>query len=359
MQQFRIDKNPLPKVYRTSEGYIKGTAIVTRTGIFKYVDNQGNIRLELRHPEDVLEEDSLESLKQIPITVEHPTVLVHSSNVKQLGVGLTGETVKVDGENIKTTVTITSIDGVEAINSGKEELSLGYTLDLEEEEGIYNGQPYTHRQKNIRYNHLAIVERGRAGANARLNFDSFECGIIVDENITHERENMVKINIDNVDVEVDEAVKKAYENLNARLDAEIKSKSDIQKEVDSLKARLDEKEEELKKANEMNNDSAISEKAKARVELIAKAGKVVNIDGLYDLSDRDIKLSVIKSRYDNLDLTDKSDDYVSARFDAICEALTNNDEAIKKQQSQAKEVNEPKKNLDALELVKNQWKEIK
>lgn len=359
MQQFRIDKNPLSKVYLTSEGYIKGTAIVTRTGIFKYVDNQGNIRLELRHPDDVLEEDSLESLKQIPITVEHPIVLVDSSNVKQLGVGLTGETVKIDGENIKTTVTITAIEGVEAINNGKEELSLGYTLDLEEEEGIYNGQPYTHRQKNIRYNHLAIVERGRAGANARLNFDSFECGMIVDENITHERENMVKINIDNVDVEVDEAVKKAYDSLNARLDAEIKSKSDIQKEVDSLKARLDEKEEELKKAKEINSDSAISEKAKARVELIAKAGKVVNIDGLYDLSDRDIKLSVIKSRYDSLDLTDKSDDYVSARFDAICEALTNNDEAIKKQQSQAKEVNETKKNLDALELVKNQWKEIK
>lgn len=352
MQQFRIDKNPLPKVYRTSEGYIKGTAIVTRTGIFKYVDNQGNIRLELRHPDDILDEDSLESLKQIPITVEHPTVLVDSSNVKQLGVGLTGETVKIDGENIKTTVTITAIEGVEAINSGKEELSLGYTLDLEEEEGIYNGQPYTHRQKNIRYNHLAIVERARAGANARLNFDSFECGIIVDENIKLERENMVKINIDNVDVEVDEAVKKSFDSLNARLDS-------ATAEADTLKAKLDEKEEELKKAKEINSDSAISEKAKARVELIAKAGKVVNIDGLYDLSDREIKLSVIKSRYDSLDLTDKSDDYVSARFDAICEALTNNDEAIKKQQSQAKEVNEPKKNLDALELVKNQWKELK
>lgn len=352
MQQIRFDKNPLPKVVRTPEGYIKGSAIVTRTGVFKYIDNQGNVRLELRHPDDILEEDSLDSLKQIPITVEHPTVLVDSSNVKQLGVGLTGETVKVDGENIKTTVTITSIDGVEAINSGKEELSLGYTLDLEEEEGIYNGQPYTHRQKNIRYNHLAIVERGRAGANARLNFDSFECGMIVDENITHERENMVKINIDNVDVEVDEAVKKAYDSLNARLDSAIA-------EADTLKAKLDEKEEELKKAKEINSDSLISAKAKDRVELIAKAGKVVNIDGLYDLSDRDIKLSVIKSRYDSLDLTDKSDDYVSARFDAICEALTNNDEAIKKQQSQAKEVNEPKKNLDALELVKNQWKEIK
>ena len=350
MEQLRFDRNPLPKVSKTKEGYIKGMAIVTRTGIFKYVDNQGNIRLELRHPDQVLEAESLESLKQIPITLEHPTVLVDATNAKNLSVGLTGETVKVDGENIKTTVTITALDGINAVDNGKEELSLGYTLDLEEEQGIYNGQPYTHRQKNIRYNHLAIVERGRAGANARLNFDSFEYAMIVDENITHEeRENMVKINIDNVDVEVDEAVKRAYDNLNARLDS-------ATAETDTLKAKLDEKEEELKSAKEMNSDSAISEKAKARVELIAKAGKVVNIDGLYDLSDREIKLSVIKSRYDSLDLTDKSDDYVSARFDAICEALTNNDEAIKKQQSQAKEVNEPKKNLDALEIIKSQWK---
>ena len=163
---------------------------------------------------------------------------------------------------------------------------------------------------------------------------------------------MVKINIDNVDVEVEEAVKKAFDSLNARFDS-------ATAEADTLKAKLDETEEQLKKAKEINSDSLISAKAKDRVELIAKAGKVVNIDGLYDLSDRDIKLSVIKSRYDSLDLTDKSDDYVSARFDAICEALTNNDEAIKKQQSRAKEVNEPKKNLDALELVKNQWKEIK
>ena len=349
MQQLRFDRNPLPKVSKTKEGYIKGMAIVTRTGIFKYVDNQGNIRLELRHPDQVLEAESLESLKQIPITLEHPTVLVDATNAKNLSVGLTGETVKVDGENINTTVTITALDGINAVDNGKEELSLGYTLDLEEEQGIYNGQPYTHRQKNIRYNHLAIVERGRAGANARLNFDSFECGMIVDENITQERENMVKINIDNVDVEVDEAVKRAYDNLNARFDS-------ATAEADTLKAKLDETEEQLKKAKEINSDSLISAKAKDRVELIAKASKIVNADSLYDLSDRDIKLSVIKSRYDSLDLTDKSDDYVSARFDAICEALSNNDEAIKKQQEKAKEVNEPKKNLDALEIIKSQWK---
>ena len=357
MKQLRFDKSQVGKIVKTDEGYLRGEAVVTRCGVFKYLNQDGTIRREARLPEYAFKKESLDSLKMIPVTNNHPTVLVDATNAKELSIGTTGETINIDGENILTTVTINVQDAINEIeNNNKVELSLGYTLDLIEQKGVYNGQEYDCIQTNIKYNHLAVVERGRAGVS-RLNFDSFECGMIVDENITHERENMAcKINIDNVDVEVDEAVKKAYDSLNARLDSEIKSKSDIQKEVDSLKARLDEKEEELKKANEMNNDSAISEKAKARVELIAKAGKVVNIDGLYDLSDREIKLSVIKSRYDSLDLTDKSDDYVSARFDAICEALTNNDEAIKKQQEKAKEANEHKKNLDALEIVKSQWK---
>lgn len=350
MQQLRFDKSQVGKIVKTDEGYLRGEAIVTRCGVFKYLNQDGTIRREARLPEYAFKKESLDSLKMIPVTNNHPTVLVDATNAKDLSIGTTGETINIDGENILTTVTINVQDAINEIeNNNKVELSLGYTLDLIEQKGVYNGQEYDCIQTNIKYNHLAVVERGRAGVS-RLNFDSFECGMIVDENITHERENMAyKINIDNVDVEVDEAVKKAYDSLNARLDS-------ATAETESLKAKLDETEEQLKKAKEINSDSAISEKAKARVELIAKAGKVVNIDGLYDLSDRDIKLSVIKSRYDSLDLADKSDDYVSARFDAICEALTNNDEAIKKQQEKAKEVNEPKKNLDAMEIIKSQWK---
>ena len=349
MQQLRFDKSQVGKIVKTDEGYLRGEAIVTRCGVFKYLNQDGTIRREARLPEYAFKKESLDSLKMIPVTNNHPTVLVDATNAKELSVGSTGETINIDGENILTTVTINVQEAINEIeNNNKVELSLGYTLDLIEQKGVYNGQEYDCIQTNIKYNHLAVVERGRAGVS-RLNFDSFECGMIVDENITHERENMVKINIDNVDVEVDEAVKKAYDSLNARLDS-------ATAETESLKAKLDETEEQLKKAKEINSDSAISEKAKTRVELIAKAGKVVNIDGLYDLSDREIKLSVIKSRYDSLDLTDKSDDYVSARFDAICESLSNNDEAIKKQQEKAKEVNEPKKNLDALEIIKSQWK---
>lgn len=350
MQQLRFDKSQVGKIVKTDEGYLRGEAVVTRCGVFKYLNQDGTIRREARLPEYAFKKESLDSLKMIPVTNNHPTVLVDATNAKELSIGSTGETINIDGENILTTVTINVQDAINEIeNNNKVELSLGYTLDLIDQKGVYNGQEYDCIQTNIKYNHLAVVERGRAGVS-RLNFDSFECGMIVDENITHEeRENMVKINIDNVDVEVDEAVKRAFDSLNARFDS-------ATAEADTLKAKLDETEEQLKKAKEINSDSLISAKAKDRVELIAKASKIVNADSLYDLSDRDIKLSVIKSRYDSLDLTDKSDDYVSARFDAICEALTNNDEAIKKQQSQAKEVNEPKKNLDALEIIKSQWK---
>ena len=349
MEQLRFDKSQVGKIVKTDEGYLRGEAVVTRCGVFKYLNQDGTIRREARLPEYAFKKDSLDSLKMIPVTNNHPTVLVDATNAKELSIGSTGETINIDGENILTTVTINVQDAINEIeNNNKVELSLGYTLDLIDQKGVYNGQEYDCIQTNIKYNHLAVVERGRAGVS-RLNFDSFECGMIVDENITQERENMVKINIDNVDVEVDEAVKRAFDSLNARFDS-------ATAEADTLKAKLDETEEQLKKAKEINSDSLISAKAKDRVELIAKASKIVNADSLYDLSDRDIKLSVIKSRYDSLDLTDKSDDYVSARFDAICEALANNDEAIKKQQSQAKEVNEPKKNLDALEIIKSQWK---
>lgn len=62
-------------------------------------------------------------------------------------------------------------DAIEAIKRGKQELSLGYTLDVIEELGIYNGEKYTHRQKNVDYNHLALVNQGRAGRTARVNLD--------------------------------------------------------------------------------------------------------------------------------------------------------------------------------------------
>ena len=60
----------------TEEGYIKARAIVTRCGVFLYKNADGTVRKELRHPDDVLVQDSLESIKMIPVVNISPVFTV-------------------------------------------------------------------------------------------------------------------------------------------------------------------------------------------------------------------------------------------------------------------------------------------
>lgn len=168
---FHADRAQLPRVVRTPEGYLRGEAVVTRLGVFQYDDEAGAYRFELRHPDDVFAQESLDSLKMIPVTVGHPPEQITSANVSRYAVGATGEHVRVDGDKIVVPILITHRDGVEAAREASQ-LSLGYNLKLVEERGTYYGEPYTHRQTAIRYNHLALVPSGRAGVTASLNFDA-------------------------------------------------------------------------------------------------------------------------------------------------------------------------------------------
>ena len=71
---------------------------------------------------------------------------------------------------IEQLVTFFNSDTIDEIKSGKkEELSLGYDLTLDKEEGTWNGVPYNCRQRNIRYNHLSVLKRGRGGQNGRAS----------------------------------------------------------------------------------------------------------------------------------------------------------------------------------------------
>ena len=51
------------------------------------------------------------------------------------------------------------------------ELSCGYNLRLDETPGVWEGQPYDAIQRDIEINHLALVDKARAGEQARLNID--------------------------------------------------------------------------------------------------------------------------------------------------------------------------------------------
>lgn len=169
----RFDYGELREATKTSQGFLLIPAFATRTGVFTYMDGNGEIRRELRHPDDVFAPESLCTLKYAPVTIEHPPEMLTPSNVGKYQVGHVTERVEVNRDLVDTDVIIEHQEAIDAVEKeGMRETSSGYLADVVEEVGEFNGAPYNYRQKNIKYNHLAIVRRGRAGPEVRLRLDA-------------------------------------------------------------------------------------------------------------------------------------------------------------------------------------------
>lgn len=70
---------------------------------------------------------------------------------------------------LRVTLIITDQQAIDAITSGTaKELSAGYAFDPELSSGEYQGEKYDFIMKNIRGNHVALVEEGRAGPDVRV-----------------------------------------------------------------------------------------------------------------------------------------------------------------------------------------------
>src|SRR5579875_1982482 len=181
-KQRRYDIGELRQASRTPQGFLKIPGFATRTGVFPYLDANGKTRRELRHPDDVFDPASMETLKYAPVTIEHPPEMLNPENVSQYSVGHTTERVEKIEEKLDTDLIVEDQAGIDAIEKdGIRELSCGYEADIVEEDGVYNGAPYDYRQINIRYNHLAMVKRGRAGPEIRLRLDSKDAVMQPDE----------------------------------------------------------------------------------------------------------------------------------------------------------------------------------
>jgi len=308
---------------RTPEGFIRDTPIVGRAGILRYKNADGSDRYEYRPPEEAFKAESLASLLGKPITVGHKAMVdsENAASVKPIGTVLSEG--RQDDGSIRADIVIYNLD------TDARELSCGYTLDLDEVSGTTpDGQHYDAIQRNIRYNHVAVVPKGRAGI-ARLNMDGEQ---VIESHEDKEggnkdmAENMTKIRLDGgLEYEAAPEVGVYVEKLRAendklRKDAE-DAKAESAKEKDTLQAKLDaavaendkmkkehaDAEEQAKK----NFDSAVT----ARVKLLEIA-KDNRIDKAEEMTDADIKTAVIKAvRGDSVNLDGKSADYIEAAFD--------------------------------------------
>lgn len=169
MKVQRFDSLPLDATYFTDEGYLVDHPIVTSVGIFVYHNPDGSERRELRLPEEVFAEKSLASYKGKPIIVTHDAGYVDTDNVKEESIGTILSGGYRDGDDVRAEIIIHDTDSLKKYKM--RELSCGYNLRLDETPGVWEGQPYDAIQRDIEINHLALVDKARAGEQARLNID--------------------------------------------------------------------------------------------------------------------------------------------------------------------------------------------
>lgn len=336
--EIRYDSYPVKSVKVDSDGTMRGAALVTKCGVFPYKNNDGSIRFELRHPDDVFNRESLDSLKLKPVTNQHPPLsgnppsrLVTPENFKKLAIGTTGENPKREGEFVSTSVVINDESGIKAIQAGCQQLSCGYHCDVMEEEGFFEGMKYSHRQKNIRYNHLSIVHNGRAGSSVRLNLDSLED--LINENNVEENfmsgEKMESVRIDGISYKADPEVinklntyEEGMKSLKEKVDSLEDELNKSKLELETTKAHRDDFKDKLEKSEKIDHDEEIRKHAKILAHVMGVAKQVdPEMERLDNMNSEEIMTAVVSKKFPNLDISDKSIEYITARFDVVCEDL--------------------------------------
>jgi hypothetical protein len=281
---------------------------------------------------------------------------------------------------------VTDKETIDAIMRGDvREVSCGYKVDYSAEPGVTSdGQHYDGIQRNIRGNHVAIVNRARAGAQVRLMLDSADAAVNDLVNLSKGEIMTANIMFDGVSYEADAALaaalaaeredakgsyaemKRQYEDamakaekLKAEMDAmkeEMQGKNDAAEgRADALAEQVESLQAELEAAKQINVDSIVAE----RIALVEKAKPVLDAEYAFaGKSDREVMVDAIKAvRGDSVALEERSDDYVLAMFDVISsEAADRTDSTKELREAVAAALVPASAPSSYMDRVQNAWK---
>lgn len=161
-----------PNQLETGEGFLICRNVpIARTGTQQYLAREigleGSDVIDVERPEEeVFSPAAMASFEGKPVTNDHPTELVNPDNVSLYEKGHAQNVRRGSGEFEDFLVADLHIHDAELIDAvkvhGKRQISCGYECEYKQDE---NGRIY---QINIRGNHIAIVDEGRAGAKAAI-----------------------------------------------------------------------------------------------------------------------------------------------------------------------------------------------
>jgi len=312
-------------------GFLLVPVTITRTGVFLYFEN-GKFDRRLRAESDVLDEESLKTLRGLPVTNDHPIDDIAPENVKKYLVGYVSDEIEIRTEEgityLDTCISIFDKETQDLVLTGKKtEFSCGYSAVIVQESGIWNGEEYDSKQTEIRYNHGSIVERGRAGRKVKIRMsdsETLELDVLIqqdqqDEKIKNkdkkgEKKKTMLINGVQIKVTDQEEVilskfveekqteiktlKDSNSNNEAKLLVLEKEKNDLQKQVDSLKS-ID-----------------LSKLTKERLEIEKKAQHFLQKD-CSEMNTQEMIKEVVVSQFKDKDLSSYDEKQFRTVFDLL------------------------------------------
>lgn len=272
---FEVKRNPISKV-----------------GVFPYSgrsiggEEPDRIYHVYRPAEELGSAECIESFKLLPFVDEHHMVGEGAMPAEQKGVhGTTGEDVFFEDGTLYSNLKVFSNALANLIEGGKRELSCGYRCEYEFAPGEYNGVKYDAIQRNIRGNHLALVEEGRMGKEVAVldsmvfTFDAKEFLSMENKELEqHESAEMKEIN--------------SIKELIAALAAKVDSLIEGEKKEAEMEAAKDGAKPEGKPEAKAEGMDAAEIKREVMKEIAARDalyGKLSPVIGAFDHAEMDIK----------------------------------------------------------------------
>ena len=331
---------------RRDDGYLVADARVARTGIQIYAGWEvGKPDMPLvkvyRPDSEVFSRDTLASFAHRPVTNDHPSEAVTADNWKEHAVGNTADEIARDGSFVRVPLMVSDAAAIADIEKGKRELSAGYTCDLAFEAGrTADGEAYDAIQKNIRANHVAIVQRGRAGSEVRIGDDAGKWGAApirptTDKETITMSDALRTVVVDGLSVSTTDqgaqAIAKLQKDLETSAANLAKLTADHAEAIKAKDAELAKKDAALDAEKAKVLDAAALDKlVQARGDLIATA-KAIAVDVKTDgLSDAGIRKAVVTAKLGDAAVKDKAEAYIDARFDILAEDAAKNADPVRR-----------------------------
>jgi uncharacterized protein len=309
-----------------SNGWLYSEAVPCKVGILTY-HRDGKVIREFRPESEMFSEATLNSLRLLPVTLEHPEQpVLTAENTYLYQAGTVGDSIRREGNKVVQTIMITRKDAVDAVKSYTAvDLSLAYTCDIDNTPGEWRGIKYDAVQRNVKGNHVAITKKGRAGSECAIRLDSDDAGPGVVPSVAAKPDttsDIAKFEIMTLQKEI--ASLKA--ELAVRRDSvpSVAAKPDttsdiakfeimtLQKEIASLKAELAVRRDSVPLVD-------LEKVVASRIQLVEQAKKLapaIRFDSLTELDIKTQAIQAVDKAYGEL-LKDKSPEFIDGVFQVL------------------------------------------